>query len=124
MTTPDYIVIGAMKCGTTTLAAQLGAQSGLFMTTPKEPNYFSDDDVFARGPDWYSALFDAAAPGGQHERRRVADGAHGVVGDEPAGAIDPASEGRRDAIVQQVQVVCSGTMAANTPPPLPKKGRI
>ena len=63
MKTPDYIVIGAMKCGTTTLAAQLGAQAGLFMTTPKEPNYFSDDDVFARGPDWYSALFDAAAPG-------------------------------------------------------------
>ena len=51
MKTPDYIVIGAMKCGTTTLAAQLGAQSGLFMTTPKEPNYFSDDDVFARGPE-------------------------------------------------------------------------
>lgn len=61
MTGPDFIVIGAMKCGTSTLAAQLGAQDGLFMTDPKEPNYFSDDAIFAKGPDWYGSLFDAAA---------------------------------------------------------------
>ncbi|MEM6660587.1 MAG: sulfotransferase domain-containing protein [Pseudomonadota bacterium] len=61
--TPDYIVIGAMKCGTTTLAAQLGAQTGLFMTEPKEPYYFSDDPVYAKGPDWYAGLFAGAAPG-------------------------------------------------------------
>lgn len=63
MTGPDYMVIGAMKCGTTTLAAQLGAQEGLFMTTPKEPFYFSDDAVYAKGPDWYGGLFGSAAPG-------------------------------------------------------------
>lgn len=63
MSHPDYIIIGAMKCGTSTLAAQLGAQPGIFMTTPKEPNYFSDDAVFARGPEWYAGLFAAAAPG-------------------------------------------------------------
>ena len=63
MTGPDFIVIGAMKCGTSTLAAQLGAQPGLFMTTPKEPNYFSDDAVHARGADWYAGLFAPAAPG-------------------------------------------------------------
>lgn len=57
---PDFVLIGAMKCGTSTLAAQLGAQQGLFVTSPKEPNYFSDDDAFARGPGWYAALFDAA----------------------------------------------------------------
>lgn len=63
MARPDYVIIGAMKCGTSTLAAQLGAQPGLYMSTPKEPNFFSDDDVFARGPDWYAGLFAAAAPG-------------------------------------------------------------
>lgn len=63
MSPPDYVILGAMKCGTTTLAAQLGAQPGLFMTDPKEPQYFSDDAVFARGPDWYASLFAAAAPG-------------------------------------------------------------
>lgn len=61
MTGPDFILIGAMKCGTSTLAAQLGAQSGMFMTTPKEPNYFSDDPVFAQGAQWYQNLFAPAA---------------------------------------------------------------
>ena len=60
---PDFILIGAMKCGTSTLAAQLAAQSGIFVTDPKEPNYFSDDPVFAKGPGWYARLFDGAAPG-------------------------------------------------------------
>ena len=63
MALPDFVIIGAMKCGTSTLAAQLAAQPGVFVTTPKEPNFFSDDDVFARGLPWYEALFDAAAPG-------------------------------------------------------------
>lgn len=58
---PDFVIIGAMKCGTSTLAAQLGAQAGIFLTTPKEPNFFSDDAVFAKGLPWYEALFDAAA---------------------------------------------------------------
>ncbi|OUS21490.1 sulfotransferase [Rhodobacterales bacterium 59_46_T64] len=60
---PDFILIGAMKCGTTTLAAQLGAQSGIFITTPKEPNFFSDDAVYARGADWYGALYKDARAG-------------------------------------------------------------
>lgn len=52
-----------MKCGTTTLAAQLAAQDGVFITTPKEPNFFSDDAIYGQGMGWYEALFDAAAPG-------------------------------------------------------------
>jgi hypothetical protein len=60
---PDFVVVGAMKGGTTTLAAQLGAQPGVFVTDPKEPNFFSDDDVWARGEGWYRGLFAGAAPG-------------------------------------------------------------
>jgi hypothetical protein len=60
---PDFIVIGAMKCATTTLHAQLARQPGLFMSQPKEPNYFSDDEVFAREFDWYASLFRGAAEG-------------------------------------------------------------
>ncbi len=62
-TGPDFILIGAMKCGTSTLAAQLAAQSGIFVTDPKEPNYFSDDSVFAKGSGWYARLFAEAEPG-------------------------------------------------------------
>ncbi len=63
MTQPDFLLIGAMKCATTTLQQQLAAQTGVFMTTPKEPNYFSDDAVYAQGADWYGRLFDTAQPG-------------------------------------------------------------
>ena len=63
MALPDFLIIGAMKCGTSTLQAQLAAQPGIFMTTPKEPNFFSDDPVYEKGMDWYEALYDSALPG-------------------------------------------------------------
>lgn len=63
MALPDFLIVGAMKCGTTTLAAQLAAQPGVFMATPKEPNFFSDDENWNRGRAWYAALFDAAPAG-------------------------------------------------------------
>ncbi len=57
---PDFIIIGAMKSATSTLHNQLGAQSGVFMSTPKEPNFFSDDEVYSQGIGWYSGLFSDA----------------------------------------------------------------
>lgn len=59
---PDFVILGAMKCGTSTLHEQLALRSGVFMSTPKEPNFFSDDAQWARGLDWYRALFDGARP--------------------------------------------------------------
>jgi hypothetical protein len=57
---PDFIVIGAMKSATSTLHNQLSAQPGIFMSSPKEPNFFSDDKVYSQGLDWYSGLFNEA----------------------------------------------------------------
>ncbi len=62
MSLPTFLVIGAMKAATTTLHEQLAAQPGIFMTDPKEPCFFSDDDIYARGIDWYEALFTGAGP--------------------------------------------------------------
>lgn len=62
MSLPDFLIIGAMKCGTSTLQVQLALQPGVFMSTPKEPNYFSNDEIFAYGQDWYEGLFAGAAP--------------------------------------------------------------
>lgn len=50
-----------MKCATSTLHVQLAAQPGFHMSTPKEPNFFSDDPVYAQGLDWYRGLFAEAA---------------------------------------------------------------
>lgn len=63
MALPDFLIIGAMKCGTTTLQAQLAAQDGIFMTDPKEPNFFSDDAVYSHGLEWYEQLFMNAPAG-------------------------------------------------------------
>ncbi|MHB1560161.1 MAG: sulfotransferase family protein [Isosphaeraceae bacterium] len=57
---PDFIVVGAMKNATTTLHEQLARQPGLFMCRPKEPNFFSDDAIYARGWNWYGDLFRTA----------------------------------------------------------------
>ena len=62
-TKPDFIIIGAMKCATSTLHDQLAAQPGVWVSEPKEPCYFSDDEVFARGEGWYASLFAGAKPG-------------------------------------------------------------
>ncbi len=59
---PDFFIVGAAKAGTTSLTSQLKACPSIFMTTPKEPEFFARDDRFALGPDWYSALYAAAGP--------------------------------------------------------------
>lgn len=43
---PDVFVLGAPKCGTSTLAHWLKAQEGVFIPSVKEPNYFNNDEVF------------------------------------------------------------------------------
>lgn len=60
---PHFVIFGAMKCATTTLHDQLARQPGVFMSTPKEPNFFSNDEAWSLGMGWYRALFDAAPPG-------------------------------------------------------------
>jgi hypothetical protein len=59
---PDFLIIGAAKAGTTTLFQYLARHPDVFLSTPKEPDFFSDDTVFARGEDWYRGLFADAAP--------------------------------------------------------------
>ena len=54
---PDFVVIGAMKCGTSTVCAYLEDHPQVFMVPSMDPNYFSDPDRFRRGPEWYLDLF-------------------------------------------------------------------
>ncbi len=57
---PDFLIIGAMKSGTTTLHEHLDQHPGVFMSRPKEPNFFSIDTQYERGTDWYASLFEKA----------------------------------------------------------------
>ncbi|MEJ1338295.1 MAG: sulfotransferase [Candidatus Sedimenticola sp. (ex Thyasira tokunagai)] len=60
---PHFIIIGAMKSATSSLQEQLVQQPGIFMCDPKEPNFFSDDDQYAKGMGWYNGLFSTAPNG-------------------------------------------------------------
>lgn len=60
---PNFIIIGAMKCATSTLHGQISLHDSFFMTNPKEPCYYSDEATFAKGKEWYDALFKDALPG-------------------------------------------------------------
>ena len=52
---PNFFLIGAGKSGTTSMAAQLAQHPAVFVTTPKEPHYFSFNH--GRGQAWYYGLF-------------------------------------------------------------------
>ncbi len=58
---PNFVIIGAMKSATTTLWAQLSRQNGICFAKRKEPNFFSDDERYALGIQWYSSLFEKPA---------------------------------------------------------------
>jgi len=58
----DFYIIGAMKCATSTLHEQLGRRGAFFMTEPKEPNFFNDDELYPSQLDWYRGLFSSAQP--------------------------------------------------------------
>lgn len=54
---PNFLIIGAMKSGTTTLYHLLKSHPDIFMAENKEPQYFSDDIKFNKGLRWYESLF-------------------------------------------------------------------
>jgi hypothetical protein len=58
---PTFVVIGAMKCGTTSLHHYIGGHPDAFVSDPKELDFFSDDAKFAQGVDWYRSCFDTTA---------------------------------------------------------------
>lgn len=56
---PNLIIPGAGKSGTSSLHSMLAQHPDVYMCSPKEPQFFSNDDIFARGLGWYSGLFNA-----------------------------------------------------------------
>ena len=52
---PNFLIIGAMRSGTTSLARYLGSHPDVFMAPQKEVHFF--DRNFQRGADWYRSQF-------------------------------------------------------------------
>lgn len=62
MRLPDFLIIGAAKSATQTLYDYLRRHPQVFVSTPKEIEYFSRDENYALGLEWYASHFDAARP--------------------------------------------------------------
>lgn len=67
VTLPNFLVIGAMKAGTTSMHRYLDAHPDVFMATQKELNFFIEELNWSKGLGWYEERFaeagDATARG-------------------------------------------------------------
>ncbi|MFW6060545.1 MAG: sulfotransferase family protein [Phycisphaeraceae bacterium] len=57
MMRPNFLVIGAARCGTSSLCARLASHPDIFISDPKEPFFFSHDELYQRGFAWYESHF-------------------------------------------------------------------
>jgi hypothetical protein len=55
---PTFLIIGAAKAATTTMAVMLRDHPEVSFSKVKEPHFFSLQSQFDRGFDWYQSLFD------------------------------------------------------------------
>jgi hypothetical protein len=60
MTLPNFLIVGAMKSGTTSLANWIGAHPEAFVPPGKEIHFFDVDEHWALGLDWYGEIFASA----------------------------------------------------------------
>ena len=61
MKLPDFMIIGAAKSATTSLHRMLKLHPDIWLSDPKEPTFYSNPEINARGIDWYSGLFEGAS---------------------------------------------------------------
>jgi len=60
---PEIVIIGAMKCGTSTLHRYIAHHPLVVEGHTKELDFFSTEANFARGQDWYNGVFAGWQPG-------------------------------------------------------------
>ena len=58
---PDFVIIGAMKCGTSSLYHYLKLHPKIQMSTLKELDFFVKEKNWNRGSDWYQSHFTESA---------------------------------------------------------------
>lgn len=54
---PNLVIIGAMKCATTSLHYYLSLHRDIQMSAPKELAFFLSEENYAKGLDWYTSHF-------------------------------------------------------------------
>ncbi len=54
---PDFLIIGAMKCGTTSLFHYLQQHPGIIESSTKEVNFLDNPRLYRYGENWYRSHF-------------------------------------------------------------------
>ena len=72
---PDFVLLGAMKAGSTTLFRRLEQHPEVLAGGAKEPNFFSREENYAKGLEWYRSV--------------LADGSDGLRGEASVEYADP-----------------------------------
>ena len=57
MIVPNFLVVGAMKCATSTVIDFLEHHSQVYVKPFSEPNFFNEDENWEKGSDWYDQFF-------------------------------------------------------------------
>ena len=60
MNSPNFLVIGAQKNGTTSPCSLLGEHPEIYICDRNQPHYIALNEAYARGWDWYTSLFEDA----------------------------------------------------------------
>lgn len=97
---PDFLVIGAMRGGTSSLYKYLSGHREVIASLRKETSYFSRH--FYRGEGWYRAHFPLAAHrrwAEAHDRRLVTFEA------DPGYLVDPRAPGRAAQLLPRAKIV-------------------
>jgi Sulfotransferase domain len=98
---PDYIIIGAQKCGTSSLYRYLNDHPAIAPAAGKEVHYF--DWHYSRGPRWYRAHFPTIVA---REMFRARAGRPLVTGEaSPYYLFHPHAPGRIKALLPNVKLI-------------------
>ena len=94
---PNFLVVGAMKAGTTSLTLYLAAHPDVYVPPGKEAHFFERDERWGRGVDWYREWFAGAG-----SQRAIGEGTAGYMffADVPARMAAVVPEARLIAILR------------------------
>ncbi len=59
----NLVIPGAGKSGTSSLHTLLGEHPRIHMSSPKEPQFFSFDDLYQKGAESHNRIFEEGVPG-------------------------------------------------------------
>ncbi|MEN8145678.1 MAG: sulfotransferase [Gemmatimonadota bacterium] len=95
------VIVGAMKCGTTSLFRYLSEHPQVAPSSIKSPNFFADDALWERGMNWYESKYDFVP--GQHRTALEASTAYTKVPYMPDCAARMAATGREFRLIYLVR---------------------